>query len=256
MGVIVVNVGLVAAFAGVASLLRPLSFLRIRTRARAAALVAAGALVAIVGYALPAPLERVSSPSSRLDDFVPEYQFHESHEIRIHAPGDAVYRAVREVTAGEIRLFHTLTWLRAPRLLERARHESILHAPARDPVLSVALRSGFLLLAEEPGREIVFGTVLCQRLPAGARRDPAAFRALESPGPCKVAINFRLTPDSGGVTKLSTETRILALGASARRRFAVYWRTIYPGSALIRREWLRAIRRRAERDATPDSAGR
>jgi hypothetical protein len=33
----------------------------------------------------------------------------------------------------------------------------------------------------------------------------------------------------------------------ARRGFAAYWRVIYPGSALIRRMWLRAIARRATR---------
>jgi len=33
--------------------------------------------------------------------------------------------------------------------------------------------------------------------------------------------------------------------APRRRRFAAYWRLIYPGSALIRRSWLRAIRQRA-----------
>jgi len=32
---------------------------------------------------------------------------------------------------------------------------------------------------------------------------------------------------------------------STRRRFAGYWRIIYPGSALIRRMWLRAVARRA-----------
>ena len=41
---------------------------------------------------------------------------------------------------------------------------------------------------------------------------------------------------------------------AARRRFAAYWRVIYPGSAIIRRMWLRAIERRAmavpTRDAT------
>jgi hypothetical protein len=33
---------------------------------------------------------------------------------------------------------------------------------------------------------------------------------------------------------------------AARQRFAAYWRVIYPGSALIRRMWLRAIARRTE----------
>jgi hypothetical protein len=40
----------------------------------------------------------------------------------------------------------------------------------------------------------------------------------------------------------------LRIGATARR-FALYWRAIYPSSALIRRMWLRAIRERAERAA-------
>jgi hypothetical protein len=45
---------------------------------------------------------------------------------------------------------------------------------------------------------------------------------------------------------LTTETRIYATDTSARKKFAAYWRVIYPGSALIRVMWLRAIRGRAE----------
>jgi len=45
---------------------------------------------------------------------------------------------------------------------------------------------------------------------------------------------------------LTTETRIYATDASSRRAFARYWRVIYPGSSLIRRMWLRAIKKTAE----------
>jgi hypothetical protein len=38
---------------------------------------------------------------------------------------------------------------------------------------------------------------------------------------------------------------VFASSPSARRRFAAYWRVIYPGSAIIRRMWLRAIEHRA-----------
>jgi hypothetical protein len=38
---------------------------------------------------------------------------------------------------------------------------------------------------------------------------------------------------------------VFANSSGARRRFAVYWRLIYPGSAIIRRMWLGAIERRA-----------
>jgi hypothetical protein len=39
---------------------------------------------------------------------------------------------------------------------------------------------------------------------------------------------------------------VAASDARAERRFAAYWRVIYPGSAWIRRMWLRAIKARAE----------
>jgi hypothetical protein len=60
-------------------------------------------------------------------------------------------------------------------------------------------------------------------------------------------MNFVVTPDGPNVSWVSTETRVFATSADARRRFAAYWRVIYPGSALIRIMWLRAIARRAER---------
>ena len=53
-------------------------------------------------------------------------------------------------------------------------------------------------------------------------------------------LNSLLIPDGSG-TIISTETRVFSNGAETRRRFARYWRMIYPGSALIRRMWLRAI---------------
>jgi hypothetical protein len=67
-------------------------------------------------------------------------------------------------------------------------------------------------------------------------------------------MNFLLEPAGQAVIRLSTETRVFAVDPSARRRFAVYWRVIYPGSAFIRRMWLEAIKRRAESNL-PSSAG-
>jgi hypothetical protein len=70
-----------------------------------------------------------------------------------------------------------------------------------------------------------------------------------------MCLNFRLedadadagaTPAASKVTIVTTETRIYATDASAQRRLALYWRVIYPGSALIRRMWLRAVAHRAE----------
>lgn len=59
-------------------------------------------------------------------------------------------------------------------------------------------------------------------------------------------MNFFVTDAGDGASRVVTETRILATDAAARRRFGLYWRVIYPGSALIRVMWLRAVKRRAE----------
>jgi hypothetical protein len=48
---------------------------------------------------------------------------------------------------------------------------------------------------------------------------------------------------------LGIRSRRAATDPSARRKFAVYWRFIYPGSAIIRHSMLAAIRRRAERES-------
>jgi hypothetical protein len=39
---------------------------------------------------------------------------------------------------------------------------------------------------------------------------------------------------------------VFAPDVDTHRRLRIYWRVIYPGSVLIRRGWLDAIRQRAE----------
>jgi hypothetical protein len=156
-----------------------------------------------------------------------------------------VYQAIREVTADEILFFRTLTWARR---FGRPGPESILNAPERLPLLEVATRTTFLLLTEEPGREIVVGTVVLA--PTGwkpkAQPTPDDFKALDRPGFAKATMNFRVEDAGADSCFVTTETRVYATDAVARRRFATYWRVIYPGSALIRRMWLHAVKRRAE----------
>jgi hypothetical protein len=63
-------------------------------------------------------------------------------------------------------------------------------------------------------------------------------------------MNFRVEPAGNGECRIVTETRVFATSPPASRAFAAYWRVIYPGSALMRRMWLRAIERRAETEAS------
>ena len=248
IGAVLVYSGLTAMAAGAVSLLKPLRFLGIRTRKRAGAVLAGGLLLGVTGAALPAPLQRSRRQATRIDDFLPEYQFNEFHELRVHAPPDRVYRALREVTAEEIRFFRTLTWIRAPRLPWGSHEETILSPPAAKPILDVATSSGFRWLAQEPDRELVVGTVVIAPGPVKIAT-PRDFADLQAPGCAKAVMSFHIEDLGNGWSRLSTETRVFATDVTARRRFAAYWRLIYPGSALIRRMWLQAVQRRAEGEA-------
>lgn len=182
---------------------------------------------------------------TQLDQFMPVYQFHEFHSIRVAASKEKVYGAIKSVSADEISMFRTLTWIRR---LGRSGPESILNAPEHQPLLDVATRTSFLLLAEEPNHEIVLGTAVV--VPRGwrpsRRPTPEEFRAFREPGFALAAMDFLVEDTGPGTCVVTTETRIFATDMSARRRFAAYWRVVYPGSALIRSMWLRAIARRAE----------
>jgi hypothetical protein len=180
---------------------------------------------------------------NRVEEFARAYQFNESHRIRIRAPRASIYRSIKEVTSREITLFRTLTWIRR---FGRGGSESILNAPSDEPLLDVATRTGFLLLADDPQRELVVGTVVIA--PAGAKRPatPEQFKQLVAPGIAKAVMNFWIEDAGDGACVLTTETRVHATDEVARRRFSTYWIVIRPGSGFIRRMWLRAIKHRAE----------
>jgi hypothetical protein len=113
------------------------------------------------------------------------------------------------------------------------------------PLLDVATQTTFVVLTDEPPREFVIGTVSSKVRPSG-KLTPEVFRRTFPSGVALATMNFLVTPNERGGSIVSTETRVSANDPSALRRFAAYWRVIHPGSDIIRRMWLRAIKRRAE----------
>jgi len=172
------------------------------------------------------------APATLLDEALPAWEFVERHAVPVTCPdGVGVLAAVRAVRPVEAPLLRVLFALRG------------LPAGRADPIWEQLLRVGFVELGEAPGREVIAGAVgrpwrLTERLRRGVD-----FRAFDDPGWAKMALGFWW---DGRV--LSTETRIRLTDAQARRAFARYWRVVGPASALTRRSWLAAARRRAERD--------
>ncbi len=80
----------------------------------------------------------------------------------------------------------------------------------------------------------------------GGLRETSDFPAFAEPGFAKMALEFRAVPQHGGA-RLETETRVFLTDPVSQRRFARYWLVVRPFSGLVRRSWLAAARRRAER---------
>jgi len=179
---------------------------------------------------------------TRLDEFLPVWHFGERHSITVDAPPELVYRELKEVRADEITFFQTLTWIRRG---GRALPEGILNARSERPLLEVATRGGFINLAEDPPKDIVIGTAVVAPRGECVELTPELFKSALPPGFVLGALNFVVSPAGEGASIVTTETRVFATSDRARRRFAVYWFLIHPGSAIIRRMWLRAVRRRA-----------
>ena len=224
--VALVYCGLGGMLAGAVSVVAPLRFLRMQTCQAGVILFGASAVLLIAGVFFPAPLQSAANPHTDLDRAMPVWQFGEHHTVHVRATPDRVDAAIRQVTADEILLFRTLTWIRSPRL-RQSDGGTILNPPSTPtPLLDVVLRSGFVKISDRPSREIVLRTRIARGVNA--------------------TINFRVEPAGDGASDVTTETRVFAADPEAMRAFAAYWRVIYPGSSLIRAMWLRAIRHRAE----------
>ena len=211
----------VVLLASALALLRPPRWI-FRTRRRAAIVFASSLAVLAILALIPPALTTVSPLTSRLDEIAPAFHYNEVHERHVNAPPDRVYAAMKATTSSEIALFQLFTWLRR---FGQPGPESIMNAPEHQPILDVATRGGFRLRVDDPPRELVVSAMVAPRVSA--------------------TMNFRIQPDGSG-SRLTTETRVVGADSAAIRPFTPYWRTILPGSWILRVTWLDAIARRAE----------
>jgi hypothetical protein len=178
-----------------------------------------------------------------IDRFLPDYDVVEYHEIVVDAPSDLAYRAVKDVDLARSPVVLALLAARGlPHLFTGA------VKPKRRLQLDDILESGFVVLAEEPHRELVLGIVgKFWQLSSGVHRiEPADFIGFDTPGFAKAVWNFLVYEREDGGSTVVTETRVASTDDEARRRFGWYWRLIGPFSALIRRVVLGQIKREAE----------
>jgi hypothetical protein len=178
----------------------------------------------------------------RIDDFLPEYDVIEHHDVRVDADAETTFDAFRRVDLARSLPVRALFAVRAlPRLL-LGRQEL-----TRRLNLDEAMSYGFVLLTEDRPHELVFGSVGRFWRPRGGMRSVTAteFGSFDEPGFAKAALNFYVEPFDVGCNVV-TETRVLCLDERARRAFMAYWTLIRPFSVYIRGVLLGEIKRTAE----------
>ncbi len=178
--------------------------------------------------------------ASQLDSFAPNPDVVETHSIDIAASREVVYQALWTTDIGGSIVIKLLLAL-------RSLPEFVLHGsrPRNSEVnLQTLIDSGFGVLAEKPGEEIVLGVTGKFWRPTGnlspfKRED---FNQPVPPGIGRAVWNFSVCEGRDGLSILSTETRVTCGDIASRRKFRVYWFIVRPFSGLIRRLMLRAVR--------------
>jgi hypothetical protein len=176
-----------------------------------------------------------------LDEIQPVWHFRNHHSIVVDASADSVAGAVES-----IRLDRDASPLM--RFFFRARGLSLPSGPTPREALT---STGFTVLAEREGREIVFGIAgkfWAPREMAHLVRvpDARAYMEFDRPGEAKGAMTLVVEPLPDGRALLKTETRVTCSDRRARLLFGAYWTLIRIPSGLIRNDLLRAIAHRAE----------
>lgn len=171
-----------------------------------------------------------------IDEFLPEHDFIETHDILIRADAADVYRVANEI---DFRESTVIRWLM------RLRGMSVGNLTLRN-----LGGSKFEMLGETLNKEMVIGLVGRFWTIAGSLQqiDAESFKRFDTAGFAKAVWNFSLDADREN-TRLTTETRIKCLDDDSRRSFGRYWMFVQPFSGLIRMEMLRTIKRRVEIDA-------
>ncbi len=202
--------------------------------------------------AAPLQIAHDKGSTTLVDEIVPEYQIGEKHSIFIEAPPARVFDSLKRAKDDEqsvIKLFDLLP------VIAGKRDASSLSEDEKP--LYEMLRETSGLVLEKPNKEFVAANIatMDEHIPSTPNtvRGFVTYRLRYNE--MKLPVSFRVDPEEGG-SRLTTETRIMFAVRNLCRDYFWYWGIIYPGSSLLRIDFLEAVKHRAEAALSPDARGK
>lgn len=168
-----------------------------------------------------------------IDQFLPKYDFVETHGIKIHASAAEVFKTLDEIDLSESWVIRGLFFLRG--------------LPSQKLRFADLKKSRFEILGIEENKEMLLGLAGKFWTINGNLQKVNAdnFQKFDKKGFAKAVWDFSLE-ENGRETFLKTETRIQCLDEESRKSFRFYWSLIQPFSGLVRKEILKIIKLKAE----------
>jgi hypothetical protein len=179
-----------------------------------------------------------------LDAHLPTYDVVVTEHLVVEADPDRVFEAVRSFDFMTTRSPFITAAMTARALSGRL----LGHGPEAPTTLMLARDQGalpgWLVLAEAPGREVVFGAVGTFWTADIEWHDLTAdqFASFSAPGWGKIACHLLVRPDGPGRSILTYECRTATTDPRSRSQMARYWWLIRPFVAYLLRAVLRTIR--------------
>jgi hypothetical protein len=186
----------------------------------------------------------LESADALLDKFMPSYEVGDRHRIRVSAPAEITLSAAADLDLESNAVVHAI--FKGREWILRSKPDTTIRPRG---LLAQTKSLGWGVLAELPGREIVMGAVTkpWDANPEFRALPPDEFAVFQEPGYVKIVWTLRADPIGDSDSVFRTETRAIATGPAARKKFRWYWSFLSPGIIAIRGVMLPAVRAEAER---------
>lgn len=184
-----------------------------------------------------------------IDRYLPRFDETYIYEASVDASPDATYTAVRDTNLRDPVTDFLFELRELPRnIARRWRGEARPSRPRRITFGAIADQGpAWVVLAEEPGAELVIGAVgRFWRRDYGTRPvTQAEFIPFREPGYAKLAISLAVRAAGTG-SILRYEARTATTDETARRTFRRYWHIIGAGVGIVMRRVVRRVKAEAE----------